>query len=161
MRRILRNAALILAAAPLLVAVPVRAAGWGPRAGLTFDPDQVHVGIHADFGDVFAPRVRFQPNVEVGFGDHLTTTALDFEAAYRFVKNWDAWSPYAGGGLGLTWYSWDNDVRGRDNTDMETGLNLLGGIEKGIGGGNRFFVELKLGLFDSPDLKATVGWTFF
>ncbi len=161
MRRIHRFAVLILAAVPLLAAVPARAAGWGPRAGLTSDPDQVHVGVHADFGDVFAPRVRFQPNLEVGFGDHLTTTALNFEAAYRFAKNWDAWSPYAGGGLGLNWYSWNNDVVGRGDTSMQTGLNVLGGIEKGIGRGNRFFIELKLGLADSPDLKATVGWTFF
>ena len=160
MRRHLRHAVLFLVAAPLLAAAPARATGWGPRVGLTSDPDQVHVGVHLDSGDI-ARRVRFQPNLEIGFGDHLTTTALNFEAAYRFSDHWEAWKPYAGGGLGLNWYSWNNDVPGHDNTDMETGLNLLGGIEKGISGGNRFFIEAKLGLADSPDFKATVGWTFF
>lgn len=161
MRHSARIVCALLIATAGLGAGTVQAAGWGPRVGATIDPDQVHVGLHADFGDVIAERVRFMPNLELGFGDDLTLGALNFEAAYRFRENWDTWSPYAGGGLGLNWYSWDNDFPGRDDSDMDVGLNLLGGIEKGTRSGNRFFLELKLGLADSPDMKVTVGWTFY
>jgi hypothetical protein len=43
-----------------------------------------------------------------------------------------------------------------DRTNSEGGLNLLGGLEHDRG----FFFEAKAGAFDSPDLKATVGYTF-
>ena len=164
MRATGRILAAVVLAAPLLLAGAADAAtGWGPRVGATIDPDQVHAGVHANFGDVFADRVRFQPNFELGFGDDLTVAALNFEASYRFVENWESWSPYAGGGVGLNWYSWDadHDFPGHDDTEMEAGLNILGGIEKGIGNGDSFFLELKLGLADSPDMKVTAGWTFF
>ena len=42
--------------------------GWGPRLGVTMDPDQVHFGVHLDAGS-FADRFRFQPNVELGLSD--------------------------------------------------------------------------------------------
>ena len=132
--------------------------GWGPRVGLTSGPDQVHVGLHMDYG-VFGPRVRFQPNVEVGFGDNLTLAAFNFEAAYRFRDRWDAWTPYLGGGIGLNWYNYDNGPY--DNSDTDFGMSVLGGIERGLKNGNRFFLEAKLGLADSPDAKFTAGWTFY
>ena len=132
--------------------------GWGPRVGLTSGPDQVHVGLHMDYG-VFAPRVRFQPNIEAGFGDNLTLVTFNFEAAYRFRDRWDAWTPYLGGGLGLDWYNFDNGPY--DNSDTDLGMSVLGGIERGLKNGNRFFIEAKLGLTDAPDAKFTAGWTFY
>lgn len=134
--------------------------GWGPRVGLTVNPDQVHFGAHLDFGN-FARHVRFQPNVEVGFGDDLTLVCANFEAAYRFRQSWDVWSPYLGGGLGANFASWDSDGHG-DSSSTDLGVNVLGGIERGLSNGNRFFMEVKLGLVDeSPDAKVTVGWTFY
>jgi opacity protein-like surface antigen len=136
--------------------------GWGPRVGLTLDPDQIHVGAHMDFGN-FARHVRFQPNVEVGFGDNLTLVTANFEAAYRFRQDWDVWSPYLGGGLGLNYVKFDNNHGGfGDDSSTDLGVNVLGGIERGLASGNRFFMEVKLGLVDeSPDVKMTVGWTFY
>lgn len=145
--------------------------GWGPRVGVTIDPDQIHFGGHVDFGN-FAEHIRFQPNIEIGFGDNLTIFALNFEAAYRFQSRWDVWTPYLGGGLGINFMSWDSHDAGegnltagvadhRDDSETEIGLNLLGGIEKGLKNGHRFFLEGKLGLADSPDFKVTAGWTFF
>jgi opacity protein-like surface antigen len=133
--------------------------GWGPRVGATIEPDQVHFGAHMDFGH-FAEHIRFQPNVEVGVGDDLTLVALNFEGSYRFRENWDVWTPYAGGGLGINFLSFD--IEGlEDDTDTDFGLNLMAGIERGISGGDRFFLEAKVGLADSPDMKLTAGWTFF
>lgn len=134
--------------------------GWGPRLGLTISPDQFHFGAHMDFGN-FAQHVRFQPNVEVGLGDNLTLVTLNFEAAYRFRETWDVWSPYLGGGLGVNFASFDTNGL-QDDTSTDLGVSLLGGIEKGLADGDRFFVETKLGLVDeSPDAKVTIGWTFY
>lgn len=131
---------------------------WGVRAGLTVDPDQIHVGGHADLGPI-AERVSLIPSAEVGFGDHLTVFALNFEAAYRFETNWEAWSPYAGGGLGIFFVDYDSDTLQGDG-DTEVGPSILGGIERGMSSGGRFFIETKVGLNNAPDLKFTVGWTF-
>jgi hypothetical protein len=132
--------------------------GWGPRVGLSVDPDQVHFGAHFDYGN-FAKHVRFQPNVELGLSDHLKLFAINAEAAYRFSEKWDVWTPYLGGGLGANIKSYDN---GRDNwSDTDLGVNLLGGVEKGLDSGDRFFIEAKVSLNDVPDLKVTVGWTFY
>ena len=132
--------------------------GWGPRVGLTVDPDQVHFGAHIDFGN-FAQRLRFQPNFELGIGDDLTVGAANFEVNYRFREQWDVWTPYLGGGVGVLFIDHDTEGIG-DGSDTEFGASVLGGIEKGISGGDRFFLETKLGLVDAPDLKLTVGWTF-
>ena len=134
--------------------------GWGPRVGLTVNPDQIHFGAHLDFGN-FARHVRFQPNIEVGIGDDLTLVTANFEAAYRFRQSWDVWSPYLGGGLGANFASWDNSGHG-DSSSTDLGVNVLGGIERGLSSGHRFFTEIKLGLVDeSPDVKVTAGWTFY
>lgn len=130
--------------------------GWGPRLGVSINPDQFHFGAHLDFGN-FAQHVRFQPNIEVGLGDDLTLVTVNAEAAYRFSSRWDAWTPYAGGGLGVNIRSYDNG----NDSETEIGVNLLGGIEKGISNGDRFFLEAKFSLNDVPDAKITAGWTFY
>jgi opacity protein-like surface antigen len=132
--------------------------GWGPRVGLSIDPDQVHFGGHIDFGN-FADHVRFQPNLEIGFGDHVDLFTINAEAAYRFSSRWDVWTPYLGGGIGANIKR--VDVKGKSNSDTDLGVNLLGGIEKGLSNGDRFFIEGKFSLNDVPDVKVTVGWTFY
>jgi len=132
--------------------------GWGPRVGLSVNPDQVHFGMHLDFGN-FAQHVRFQPNLELGFGDHVKLFTANAEAAYRFSSRWDVWSPYLGGGIGANVKSVDTEGHNRSQTDL--GVNLLGGIEKGLSNGDRFFIEGKVSLNDVPDAKVTIGWTFY
>ena len=136
--------------------------GWGPRVGLTLDPDQIHFGAHADFGN-FAKHLRFQPNFEIGFGDDFTIAMLNAEVNYRFSEKWDVWTPYLGGGVGIAFINHDfpDNANGHgDDTNTEFGASVLGGIEKGLSNGDRFFLEVKLGLVDAPDLKITAGWTF-
>lgn len=132
--------------------------GWGPRIGLSFNPDQVHFGTHLDFGQ-FAEHVRFQPNLELGFGDDVKLFAMNAEASYRFSSRWDVWSPYLGGGVGVNVKSFDVGDDERTQTDL--GVNLLAGVEKGLSSGDRFFFEGKVSLNDAPDVKLTVGWTFY
>lgn len=136
--------------------------GWGPRLGFSSGPDQIHFGAHLDYGQ-FARHVRFQPNVELGLSDGESLLAINAEAAYRFSTEWDVWSPYLGGGVGANIKHWDNgnDNGNDNNSQTDLGVNLLGGIEKGLASGDRFFVEVKVSLNDVPDVKATVGWTFY
>jgi opacity protein-like surface antigen len=133
--------------------------GWGPRVGASIDPDQIVFGGHVDFGN-FAKRVRFQPSLEMGLGDNLTLVTVNFDADYRFRSKWDVWTPYVGGGVALHFYSWDNGANDSEN-DTEVGLHALGGIEKGLSNGDRFFLVVKVGFVHSPDLKILAGWTFF
>jgi hypothetical protein len=144
----------MLAAAPVWAMAydSVGYRGWGPRLGVTVGPDQFHFGAHLDLG-YFAQHFRLQPNIEVGVGSDQTVVALNGEAAYRFISEWGRWSPYLGGGLGI-------NVVSADGGHTDLGVNVLGGIEKILAGGDRFFLEGKLGLVDSPDWKFTAGWTF-
>ena len=130
--------------------------GIGPRVGLTVNPDQIHFGGHIDFGDL-APNLMMLTNIEVGFGEDLTTVAPSFELDYRFRPDWGAWTPYLGGGIGPIFYSWDH---GGSNSEFAGYMQF--GIGKGSAGSQsgHFFIEGKLGLGDAPDFKATVGWTF-
>ncbi|MBW7997789.1 MAG: hypothetical protein FVQ81_14700 [Candidatus Glassbacteria bacterium] len=152
----------IVAMICLLAAQPAGARdyvlGWGGRAGVTLDPEQIHVGFHLDLGDI-AERVRLQPNIEIGFGDNATLVAINPEVFYLF-KPRERWTPYAGGGLGINIVNWDAKAGKADKTETEVGLNLLGGIETKIGDTTKFFGEVKFGVGDSPDVKFTVGLTF-
>jgi hypothetical protein len=134
-------------------------AGWGPRAGVSIDPDQVFGGIHIDFGEI-ARNVRFQPSAELGFGDDVTLLSLNLEAAYLF-KVYESWMPYAGGGLDFIYAKLDDAPRGVDDDDTDLGLVGLGGVQRVRSGGYDFFLELKIGLTsDTPDARALFGWTF-
>lgn len=134
--------------------------GWGPRVGLSLNPDQVHFGAHLDYGQ-FANHVRFQPNLELGFGDGVKLFTINAEAAYRFNSTWDVWTPYLGGGVGANIESKDDEQNSKSETDLVLGVNLLGGFEKGLSNGDRFFVEAKVSVNDVPDAKIAIGWTFF
>ncbi|MDO9172966.1 MAG: hypothetical protein Q7W29_14160 [bacterium] len=149
-------ASLLLAATPALAQ-----SDWGLRGGLTIDPDQVHVGAHVNAGEIFNDGY-FLPNVEVGFGDHGTLIALNPELVYRFDRpSRSRWGFYIGGGLGINIYDWDDGPRDyRDDTDTELGLNILGGMSRARRGGGDVFLELKLGVADSPEAKVTVGIGF-
>jgi hypothetical protein len=135
---------------------PVGFMGAGPRVGLTVNPDQVHFGGHIDFGDL-ADNLMILPNIEIGFGDNLTTIAPSFELDYRFRSDWGAWTPYLGGGIGPVFYSAKHG-----GSSSEFGLYAQFGIGKGSSRNENghFFLEGKLGLIDAPDFKATIGWTF-
>ena len=124
--------------------------GFGVRGGLSVDPDQFYFGAHYVTSPI-ASRVRFQPNLEVGVGDHLTTVAANFEFAYWARMNRD-WQLYAGGGPAVNYYDFEGDHEG----DTEPGLNLMLGFRHRGG----LFFEMKVGVNDSPDLKFGVGYTF-
>jgi hypothetical protein len=159
MKQLIITVLILLALTSLTAVAGQRSAGFhgiGPRVGLTFNPDQVHFGGHIDFGDL-APGLMMLTNLEIGFGDNLTTVAPTFEVDYRLREDWGAWTPYLGGGVGPIFYSHDN---GGSSSDLAAYLQF--GIGKGSADSQsgHFFIEGKLGLSDAPDFKTTVGWTF-
>jgi hypothetical protein len=138
-----------------LSATPAEAQGGvGVRAGVSADPDQFFVGMHYETEPI-VDRLRFRPNFEIGFGDHVTLLAINPEFAYWFPRKARQWGIYVGGGPALNIYNFDNDGR-NDDTDVEPGLNFLFGVQHQKG----FFTELKIGAIDSPDFKFTVGYVF-
>lgn len=146
------RAALILWAAVLASAASPAFAqrGAGVRAGISADPDQFFVGGHYVTGPVWN-RVRFQPNVEAGFGDDRTLVAFNMEFGYWMPLD-NQWQAYVGGGPALTVRSGN----GSGGDDAGPGLNVLAGLQWRRG----LFFEMKVGAFDSPEFKLTVGYTF-
>jgi hypothetical protein len=126
--------------------------GWGLRGGLSVDPDQFFVGAQVDLGE-FTENVHFKPNLTVGFGDDVMLLSINPDISYHFPVE-DVGALYVGGILALQWI--DYDQKGRD-TDSELGLHAIGGLELQ---NSPIFLELNVGLDDTPDLKAAVGFTF-
>lgn len=150
-------------AAALLVLLPGSATagisyrGWGPRAGVSVDPDQVVGGIHVDLGEIIR-NLRFQPNVDLGVGDDAIFVGANLAALWFFPAD-GSWDPYAGGELGFLYQDVDVD-RGEDDTDLDVTFNAVGGVETRLKSNNRFLIELKVGIVEDPDVKLMVGWTF-
>ena len=157
----------------LLSVLPAAAAemglrGWGLRAGVASDPDQLLLGAHWDMGDV-AAHLRMVPNVQLGLGDDATVLEGTLPVHYVFGQTDAGFTPYVGGGLAVAWIDVDHDDNGQgnddffdddDDSDVELGVKVLGGLEWGLSGGNRFFIELNLGIGDLHDFQAVAGWTF-
>lgn len=142
---------IVLTFALCLLATSAHSAELGLRAGGTIDPDQFHVGAHINLGHVLPP-LRLVPNLEVGFGDNHTVWAFNGDLIYDF-KN----SPFgAGGELGLNVINHSGH-----GSDTHLGFSLLGDYTLAFNNGNSLLLEIKFGVLDAPDFKATVGYTFF
>jgi hypothetical protein len=129
---------------------PARAQeGPGVRAGVSANPDQFFFGGHYVTRPI-AGQLRFQPNVEAGFGSDTTLVAFNVEFGYWMRLNRD-WHVYFGGGPAMNVIS----TSGHEGTDVEPGFNILAGLRHRRG----LFFELKVGTIDSPDVKVAVGYT--
>ena len=142
---------------PLPLAAQNIMLGAGGRVGATRDPDQAHLGLHLNLGEL-AERVRLQPNIEIGVGSNMTVVAVNPEAIVTFRRR-GRWTPYAGGGLGLNLVRRDKKVFPGEENELEIGLNLLGGYETKVSERLKLFIEGKFGIGDSPVFKATFGFT--
>lgn len=132
---------------------------FGPRLGLSIDPDQLVLGGQMMVGDL-APDVTFNPSLEFGFGDDATVIALNIDGQYHFRVQGSAWRPYAGFGLGINFIEIDLPSPPGDRSDTEVGANLIVGAGVPTRSNNRFFTEIRFGLGDIPELKIMAGWLF-
>ena len=158
----MRTTAIAMLAAACLVPGAARAEvglrGLGPRVGLSQGPDQILGGVQFDLGE-FAKNVRWQPSVELGGGDHVTTLLGNFMVAYYFPIQSKV-TPYAGGEVSLGWFRYSGDSEFGDETKTRIGPAAVGGIEMKLKGTTRFLAELQVGFNDVHDVRAMVGWTF-
>jgi hypothetical protein len=148
-------AAVVLAAVwfALAPAAPALAQdGPGIRGGFSASPDQFFIGGHYVSKPMW-DQMRFQPNVEAGFGDDRTVVAFNIEFAYWMTVSPD-WHVYVGGGPAMNLFSGDGN--GHDHDDVGPGLTVLAGLRRRGG----LFFEMKVGAFDSPEFKLAVGYTF-
>jgi len=129
--------ALIALAAPAF-------AGAGLHMGLTVNPDDFLIGLHFQSKPV-AQNLTLVPSVEAGFGD-VTMVAGNLDLHYNFKTQSDL-APYAGGGITLNWFDFEND------SETDFGGSILGGISLSA----KWFLEGKVGLGDVPDWKFYVG----
>ncbi len=134
-------------------------AAFGPRVGVSIDPDQLVVGGQLSLQE-FAPHWSFDPNLELGFGDDMTVIALNLDAYYHLRLSGSDWRPYLGGGLGVNFLSWDAPLGLHDRSDTEIGLNLVAGFAIPAGSGDHWFTELRFGVGDVPTLKIVGGFNF-
>lgn len=133
--------------------------GWGPRVGLSVDPDQGVAGVHFNLGE-FVRNLRFQPAVDIGFGDDRTVVQATIPVLYRFDVPGN-FTPYAGGGLGIAWIDRDDDHPGHDDdSDVDAAPVGIAGIEWPLRGGNDIFLEANISHDELPDVKILVGWQF-
>ena len=123
---------------------------YGVRFGVSGDPGQFVVGGHIETKPLIE-HLTFRPNLEVGFGDNSTLTALNFEFAYRIDLDKKPWWLYIIGGPAAVW----NHQDGGD-TDFGGGFNVGLGVQHRKG----LFAEFKFGAVDSPDFKFMVGYAF-
>ena len=132
----------------LFLVVATASAQVGVRGGISIDPDQGYFGGHYETPPLI-DRLYFRPNLEIGLGDDVTHVGGNMEFIYKFPRKQN-WNLYAGGGPAINFYNFDND------SNTEGGLNLIVGAEQAKG----LMFEAKFGVFDSPDFKFGVGWTF-
>ena len=140
----------------LAASVPPASAqgGAGVRAGFSVDPDQFFIGGHFVTSPIW-DRLRFQPNVEAGFGDDRTVIAFNMEFGYWMPVNAD-WHAYVAAGPAMNIFSGNGNGKGNDGDDVGPGLTVGVGLRRRGG----LFFEVKVGAFDSPDFKMAVGYTF-
>lgn len=154
-------AAWVALALTLAAAQPVQAStvSWGPRVGASIDPEQFIGGLHFR-PSAISRDLYLQPNVEFSVGDNFTVITLAVPLHYHFRTSTSA-KPYAGGGFSVGSIHWDDHGRNDfDNSNIEASIDLVGGLEWRLSGGDAFFTELLLGLGDLRDVELVVGWLF-
>ncbi len=132
---------------------------WGLRAGLSVDPDQVVGGIQWDIGRI-VPNLRLQPNLELGLGDDTVTLYGSMPVHYLFHIR-SAVTPYAGAGVSVGIVERNRPAsKGGDDTSLEAGVRLIGGLEWKMKSGKPFAVEMNIGIGDVADFQVKAAWSF-
>jgi opacity protein-like surface antigen len=131
----------------------------GPRVGYDIDQlNELFVGADVRL-DVATLPVIINPAFDYYFVDGFDLYQLSINALYTFGINNTAFTPYVGGGLGITRTSVDTGVDFIDGSNTDIGLNIVGGAEFGFGN-LRPFVQAQLTLGD-VDLTTIAGGVLF
>lgn len=152
-----RSGLVTLAAVLVLgAASPALAQTFGVGGGISQDPDQVFIqGLVDQRGLGTTGRLGWRPNIQLGFGNDVTTLAANVELVYWIPLPNPQWSSYVGAGpsvnlLFARGFEEDTDA---DNTEVGGGASMLAGIEHERG----FFAEMRFGGGDAAGLRLTAG----
>jgi opacity protein-like surface antigen len=139
---------------------------FGVRGGLTFEPDQFYVGGQM-FVTEFSEDFWLVPHVDAAFGDDMTFIYIWGSALYSLTTtDLGGFTPYVGGGAGLTYYKYDLPAGfsglGIDDSGTEFGISGIAGLKKKLDAKKELFFEFELGLSDyTADIKLGAGLNFF
>jgi hypothetical protein len=146
---------MLVAATALVVSAPLAHAdirGWGPRAGLGFDPDQFVVGLAVVSEPILGPAL-LSSTFDLGVGDDVTIFELSLDLRWDLIPVPDT-GVFVYGAIGPTLVIADYD--GGSNTDIGIGAAL--GLEIPSRGNRMYDVEIRLGLTDEvPDVRILLG----
>jgi hypothetical protein len=140
-RAAIAAAALVVPAAPAIAQVT-----FGPRGGVSGQPDQVVLGAHIESPDL-GHRVTFRPNFDVGFLSDVTLLTFNLELVHWMPLKNSRWQLYAGGGLGTNFWIDDEDKR------FNGVLNAVFGLQHDAG----LFAEMRVGM--EPRVKIMAGYS--
>lgn len=129
---------------------------FGVGGGISQDPDQVFVqGLVDQRGLGTTGRIGWRPNVQLGFGNDLTTLVGNVELVVWIPLPNPQWSTYVGGGpsLNILFRGGDETIEGENNSEVGGGASILAGIEHERG----FFAELRYGGGQAAGLKISAG----
>ena len=139
--------AMIVAAALMAPAAPAFAqVTFGPRGGVSGEPDQVVLGAHIESPDL-GHRVTFRPNFDVGFLSDVTLLTVNLELVHWMPLAKSRWQLYAGGGLGTNVWIADDEKR------LYGVLNAVFGLQHDAG----LFAEMRVGM--EPRVKIMAGYS--
>lgn len=131
-------------------------------AAASGDIDQIGIGGIGEFK--VAQKVTISPQLIFYFpedrgGADLSFLEINGNVNYYFY-NHDVFEFYGLGGLNFTRWHWDSDFGGGEDSDVEIGLNLGGGINFEIGKSFVPFSEIRLTIGDFDQLVISGGLKF-
>ena len=129
--------------------------GFGPRVGVSLNPHQFTVGGQAHFDHILPGARLVMPVVEVGLGDNQTILGLGGQLTAPVFQPFDGWQTQIGGELTLQRVFPD-----RGPADSMLGLMGVVNLERLLDNGDRFGLELKFEIIDTPGVKVLTTWTF-
>ena len=114
---------------------PVRSAGDGTKLGLLgfgvrggvdlAGSRQLIFGVTLDAGNLVTHRFRLRPSGEIGVFNGVNSYVGSLEGIYRFTREGQAATPYAGGGFSLV----GHDRCGSDPACPDVWLDVVVGVE--------------------------------
>ncbi|MDZ7722291.1 MAG: hypothetical protein U5R06_05540 [candidate division KSB1 bacterium] len=137
----------------LVMTLPAQTADFGVRVGSYTDMEELFVG-----GELLTPLARhtyLNPNIEYILLEDATYMTFNLDAHYDFFHSRRAFM-WAGAGLAIQYFDWD----GKDNSNTETGLNLLMGLGFDTVGDVTPYIQGKLILGDYDDFVIGLGLRF-
>ena len=132
---------------------------WGLRAGVSDRPDQILVGVQADFGELI-DKLTFEPNLELGVGDDQTIFSLGAPVFIRFPEA-GQFDFYGGGGIALGLVDRDEEDEAGEDDGLEFVIAplLAAGLTWPVGE-SEAGAELAVTANELQNVKLVFRWMF-